>query len=120
MSRIRAWWHIGDEMAKETRDTGALQRSKAQAPAFEEFYDEHADSVLAFFARRTFDVEAARDLMAETFAQAFQHRRRFRGDSDEAAAGWLYAIARDTSSATTCATASRGARRSRDSGSGCP
>lgn len=32
--------------------------------------------------------------MAETFAQAFQHRRRFRGSSDEEAGGWLYAIAR--------------------------
>ena len=81
-------------MANATRDIGALQRSKTQAPAFDEFYDRHADGVLAFFARRTFDVEAARDLMAETFAQAFQHRRRFRGDSDEQAAGWLYSIAR--------------------------
>lgn len=51
-------------------------------------------ATLTFFARRTFDVEAARDLMAETFAQAFQHRRRFRGSSDEEAGGWLYAIAR--------------------------
>lgn len=81
-------------MAKRTRDICALQRSKAQPPAFAEFYDRHANGVLAFFARRTFDVEAARDLMAETFAQAFQHRRRFHGDSDEEAAGWLYAIAR--------------------------
>jgi RNA polymerase sigma-70 factor (ECF subfamily) len=71
-----------------------FERSRARPSAFEEFYDEHAEAVLAFFARRTFDVEAARDLMAETFAQAYQHRRRFRGDSPEEAAGWLYGIAR--------------------------
>jgi RNA polymerase sigma-70 factor (ECF subfamily) len=35
-----------------------------------------------FLARRTFDVEVARDLTAETFAQAFEHRGRFRGQSD--------------------------------------
>jgi RNA polymerase sigma factor (sigma-70 family) len=50
--------------------------------------------LLAFFARRTFDVEVARDLTAETFAQAFEHRRRFRGSTDAEASGWLYGIAR--------------------------
>lgn len=47
-----------------------------------------------FFARRTFDVEVARDLTAETFAQAFEHRRRFRGRTDAEAVAWLYGIAR--------------------------
>jgi RNA polymerase sigma-70 factor (ECF subfamily) len=50
--------------------------------------------MLVFFARRTFDVEAARDLTAETFAQAFEHGRRFRGSTDAEARGWLYGIAR--------------------------
>jgi DNA-directed RNA polymerase specialized sigma24 family protein len=49
--------------------------------------------VLAFLARRTFDTEAARDLMAETFAQAYRSRTRFRGSSDAEAAAWLYSIA---------------------------
>jgi RNA polymerase sigma-70 factor (ECF subfamily) len=44
--------------------------------------------------RRTFDVEVARDLAAETFAQAFEHRGRFRGRTDPEAAAWLYGIAR--------------------------
>jgi RNA polymerase sigma-70 factor, ECF subfamily len=61
---------------------------------FTEFYSVHSKPLLAFFARRTFDVEAARDLTAETFAQAFQHRRRFRGKTEAEAAGWLYGIAR--------------------------
>jgi RNA polymerase sigma-70 factor (ECF subfamily) len=62
--------------------------------AFSDLYSAHSRQLLAFFARRTFDVEAARDLMAETFAQAFQHWRRFRGSTDEEAAAWLYGIAR--------------------------
>jgi RNA polymerase sigma factor (sigma-70 family) len=65
-----------------------------EPPAFSDLYSAHSRQLLAFFARRTFDVEAARDLMAETFAQAFQHWRRFRGSTDEEAAAWLYGIAR--------------------------
>ena len=62
--------------------------------AFVAFYEHHALGVTIFFARRTFDVEAARDLAAETFAQAYEGRSRFRGRSDEEAAAWLYGIAR--------------------------
>jgi RNA polymerase sigma factor (sigma-70 family) len=62
--------------------------------AFAELYSAHSRPLLAFFTRRTFDVEAARDLTAETFAQAFESRRRFRGSTPEEAAGWLYGIAR--------------------------
>lgn len=61
---------------------------------FDAFYEEHALRLAIYFARRTFDVEAARDLTAETFAQAFEGRSRFRGASDEEAAAWLYGIAR--------------------------
>lgn len=65
-----------------------------QPSEFAAFYSAHSRRLLAFFARRTFDVEVARDLTAETFAQAFEHRRRFRGSSDAEAAGWLFGIAR--------------------------
>jgi RNA polymerase sigma factor (sigma-70 family) len=65
-----------------------------QPSEFEAFYCAHSRRLLAFFARRTFDVEVARDLTAETFAQAFEHRRRFRGSSDAEAAAWLFGIAR--------------------------
>ena len=54
-------------------------------------YGEHARRLVAFFARRTFDPQAAGELMAETFAAAVADRRSFRGDSAEA---WLYGIAR--------------------------
>jgi RNA polymerase sigma factor (sigma-70 family) len=65
-----------------------------QTSDFPAFYSAHSRQVLAFFARRTFDVEVARDLTAETFAQAFEHRRRFRGSSDAEAGAWLFGIAR--------------------------
>lgn len=58
------------------------------------FYDLHADSLLAYLARRVYDADAALDLMSETFAQAYAGRGRFRGTSEEAAAAWLYKIAR--------------------------
>jgi len=71
-----------------------LRRSIRDPEAFARVYDAHATGVLAFVARRTFDVEVARDLTAETFAQAFRSRWRFRGTTDAEAAAWLYAIAR--------------------------
>lgn len=72
----------------------SLRRSRIEPVAFTALYEARASELLVFFVRRTFDVEVARDLTAETFAQAFEHRRRFRGSTDEEAAGWLYAIAR--------------------------
>lgn len=80
------------EMAHEL--VSSLRQARQEPSAFTEFYAAHSHPLLAFFARRTFDVEVARDLTAETFAQAFEHRRRFRGSTDGEAAGWLYGIAR--------------------------
>ena len=57
-------------------------------------YAAHARGLVAYFARRTFDPQVASELMAETFASAVADRRAFRGADDEAAAGWLYGIAR--------------------------
>jgi RNA polymerase sigma-70 factor (ECF subfamily) len=74
--------------------TTALREARTRPSAFVAFYESHAETVLLFFVRRTFDVEAARDLTAETFASAFQSRRRFRGRSDDEAAAWLFGIAR--------------------------
>lgn len=69
-------------------------RSKTlDAAAFVAMYDEHSESLLRYFARRTLDPEAAFDLTAETFAEAFASRDHFdpsRGDE----AAWLYGIAR--------------------------
>ncbi len=59
-----------------------------------QLYDRHAAELLAFFVRRTFEPEVAVDLLAETFAAAFADRSQFRGDADEAARSWLFAVGR--------------------------
>ena len=70
-------------------------REAAHSPlAFSRVYEAKAEDLLVFLVRRTYDVEVARDLTAETFAQAFEHRGRFRGRTDAEAEAWLYGIAR--------------------------
>jgi RNA polymerase sigma-70 factor (ECF subfamily) len=58
------------------------------------FYERHALQLLRFFARRTFDAEVAADLTAETFAQAFASRSRFRQQEAGGGQAWLFTIAR--------------------------
>lgn len=74
---------------------GLLARSRASPHAFGDFYEQMSPQVLRFFVRRTDDPHRAVDLTAETFARAFEHRREFRGASDEQAAAWLWRIARN-------------------------
>jgi DNA-directed RNA polymerase specialized sigma24 family protein len=52
-------------------------------------YRRHAEPLLLYFARRLFDAEAAGDLVAETFATAFQSRGKFRGTTEDEAIGFL-------------------------------
>jgi RNA polymerase sigma factor (sigma-70 family) len=72
----------------------ALRRSRREPEAFAGFYVEHVESLLAYVMRRVWDVDVALDLTAESFAQAYLGRRRFRGSTEAEAAGWLYGIAR--------------------------
>jgi RNA polymerase sigma factor (sigma-70 family) len=75
-------------------DTELLRRaSRGDGEAYEAFYRRHVGVVHAWFLRRTGDRELAEDLAAETFAAALCGVRRFRGEHDQAAAAWLYAIA---------------------------
>jgi DNA-directed RNA polymerase specialized sigma24 family protein len=62
--------------------------------AFRCLYDRYAGRLHAFFARRTGSRDAALDLTAETFAQAWIARRRFRDQAGGSAAPWLFGIAR--------------------------
>ena len=74
---------------------GMLARSRTSSRDFADFYDGMAPQVLRFFATQTSDGQAAFELMAETFAKAFEKRRDFRGTSDNQAAAWLWRIARN-------------------------
>lgn len=66
-----------------------------RADELAELYDRHAEALLAFVVRRTWDPEVAVDILAETFAVALEGRRRFRGHDDQGARAWLYGIARN-------------------------
>lgn len=81
---LRGWYH--------SRPRAQWTSSNA---AFSELYSEMAPKVLRYFARRTDDAQRAFDLTAETFAKAFENRRAFRGASQEQAAAWVWAIARN-------------------------
>lgn len=71
----------------------SLRRSAREPEAFVDFYRAHYDRIVAYFARRVYDAEVALDLTAETFAQAYIQRARFRGNTAPEAEAWLYRIA---------------------------
>lgn len=71
-----------------------LRGEPAAIADFAGFYADHAQQVLVFLARRCLDPEVAVELMAETFAQAYAGRRRFRGSTETEALAWIYGIAR--------------------------
>jgi RNA polymerase sigma-70 factor (ECF subfamily) len=60
-----------------------------------DLYAAHAQRMLVFFARRVYDSQLALDLVAETFARAYEHRDRLRGDTPEEAIAWIWGIARN-------------------------
>jgi RNA polymerase sigma-70 factor, ECF subfamily len=74
-------------------DVELIVRSWDEPEAFGALFERHAEPLLGYFARRTLDPEAAAELTAETFAQAFASRKRFR-DKGLGVAGWLYGIGR--------------------------
>ena len=72
-------------------DTTLVARSLSDPEAFAALFDRHAEVIHRYAARRL-GTEAADDVMAETFAVAFQRRRDY--DRDRAdARPWLYGIA---------------------------
>jgi RNA polymerase sigma-70 factor (ECF subfamily) len=72
-----------------------MKASRSDPAAFRELYERYARPVYGFHLRRTSEPEAAHDLTAETFAQAWLARGRFRDDSGGSAGPWLYGIARN-------------------------
>ena len=75
-------------------DAELLRRSRRSAAAFRALYDRHVGRLHAFLIRRTGESNAAFELTAETFAQAWLSRDRF-VDRGEGAAPWLFGIARN-------------------------
>jgi RNA polymerase sigma-70 factor (ECF subfamily) len=74
-------------------DVGLIVRSQREPEVFGVLFERHAEAMLAFFVRRTLDADSAAELVAETFAEAFSSRERFRDQGVDGAA-WLYGIGR--------------------------
>jgi RNA polymerase sigma factor (sigma-70 family) len=83
-----------------TPDAELIRLSRADPDQFRAIYDRYAARIHAYFLRRTRDRDVALELTAETFAQAWTSRRRFRDLADGTAAPWLFAIARRVLSAS--------------------
>jgi RNA polymerase sigma-70 factor (ECF subfamily) len=81
-------------LAEERTDSELLIASRIEPEAFTELYRRHAEDLLRYFARRTLDPEAAAELTAETFAEAFASRANYRDQQGVNGVAWLYGIAR--------------------------
>ena len=81
-------------MGTDLDDVELIRRSRHEPELFGVLFERHAEPMLAFFARRTLDPEAAAELVAETFAEAFSSRARFRDQGVDGAA-WLFGIGRN-------------------------
>jgi len=76
-------------------DADLLAAARTDASAFRAFYERYAERVHGYHLRRTREPDAAYDLTAETFAQAWLARGRFRDRTGGTAGPWLFAIARN-------------------------
>jgi RNA polymerase sigma factor (sigma-70 family) len=77
----------------ERTDAQLLLASRTDPAAFVEVYRRHAEDLLRYFAKRTLDPEAAAELTAETFAEAFASRRMYQ-DTGANGVAWIYGIAK--------------------------
>jgi RNA polymerase sigma-70 factor (ECF subfamily) len=75
-------------------DAELLVAARSDASAFRELYERYAARIYGYHLRRAHDAHAAHDLTAETFAQAWLSRARFRDEARGSAGPWLFGIAR--------------------------
>jgi RNA polymerase sigma factor (sigma-70 family) len=76
-------------------DADLMRAARVDADAFGQIYERYSPRVFDFHVRRCRDEDAALDLTAETFAQAWLSRRSFRDLAGGSAGPWLFAIARN-------------------------
>ena len=80
-----------DSDESELSDAEPMRAAASDPAAFGELYERHALRVYTWCRRRL--EWAASDLTAETFAQAWIYRRRFRYERGGSALPWLLGIA---------------------------
>jgi DNA-directed RNA polymerase specialized sigma24 family protein len=73
-------------------DAELILASRDDPQAFRQLYDRWAERLLVYLYRRVRDPDVAGDLLAETFAVAYERRRKFR-DIGSPGGAWLYGIA---------------------------
>ena len=73
-------------------DIALMRAARTDSRAFGELYERHAVAIHGWLRNRVGE-PAATDLTAETFAAAWQSRRRFRAEHADSVAPWLYGIA---------------------------
>ena len=74
-----------------------MARQRLDADRLAAAYERDARRMLVFFTRRTYDAQLAVDLVGETYARAFEQRRRFAADprDADALAAWVFGIGRN-------------------------
>jgi RNA polymerase sigma factor (sigma-70 family) len=82
-------------LSNRAGDHDLLQASRRDPEAFGELAERHLPGLRLWAYGQTRDVAAANDVAAETVARAWIHRRRYHGECDGAARGWLFGIARN-------------------------
>lgn len=76
-------------------DAELIRLARREPEAFRELFARHAAGLQAWFLAKTQDRAVSVELLAETFAQAWQSAPRFRGDDERAGTAWIYGIARN-------------------------
>jgi RNA polymerase sigma factor (sigma-70 family) len=77
---------------KRRTDIALMRAARTDSRAFGELYERHAVAIHGWLRNRVGE-PAATDLTAETFAAAWQARRRFDASRSDSVAPWLYGIA---------------------------
>jgi RNA polymerase sigma factor (sigma-70 family) len=72
-----------------------LVRSRSELAGLDVLYHLLAPGLLRWLRARVADSDVATDLLAETFAQVVCSVERYRGETDESATSWVWAIARN-------------------------
>lgn len=80
-------------MTSSPTDRELIRRGSAEA--FGLLFDRHAPLLRRWIRAETRDGEVAADVVAETFAQAWEHRETIRLGADDSVWPWLFGIARN-------------------------
>lgn len=80
---------------KEAGDHDLLRASRGDPEAFGQLAERHLPALRLWAYGQTRELATANDVAAETLARAWITRRRYRGECDATARGWLFGIARN-------------------------